>query len=90
MELKSYFDQELRTAIIFAVIGIITGYASFLLNSPGLSFGLMVIVGVVLYFIFKKIAKIQQDRKWWVSNAFIIYVLLWLITWTVYYNVGLR
>lgn len=89
MGLKSYFDQELTTAIVFAVIGIITGYASFLLNNSGLSFLLMIVAAAVFYFLLSKLAKIKQDKRWWIGNAFIVYILMWLISWTVYYNLAL-
>jgi multisubunit Na+/H+ antiporter MnhG subunit len=90
MSLKSYFDRELTTAIIFAIIGIIVGYASFVINNSTLSFVLMIIVGAVFYFLVKIAAKIKQDKRWWIGNAFIVYIFLWLITWIVYYNIGLR
>lgn len=90
MSLRSYFDKELTTAIAFAVVGIAVGYASFLANNSALSFVLMIVVAAVFYFIFKAAAKIKEDRRWWIGNAFIIYILLWFITWTAYYNIGLR
>ena len=90
MSMKSYFDKELLTSVIFAILGAVVGFASFLTNSPVLSFVIMLVVGAVSYFIVKLVAKIKQEKKWWAGNAFVVYVFVWLISWTIYYNIGLR
>ncbi len=89
MTLRSYFDQDLSVAIVFAVLGVIAGYASFTLNNSTMAFVLMIVVALVFYFIVKKAAHVKQDRRWWIGNAFIVYIFLWFVSWIVYYNLGL-
>ena len=90
MNVKSYFDKELVTTLVFAVLGIAVGYASFAINNSIQAFFVMLLVAVAFYLALGKFAKIKQDRRWWLGNAAIIYVLVWIVSWTIYYNVWLR
>ena len=85
-----YFDMEIKTTVIFAILGIVVGYASFLINNSVQSFLLMIVIALAFVFILKKTLKINENSKWWFSNGLPIYILLWFITWIILYNVGLR
>jgi uncharacterized membrane protein YcaP (DUF421 family) len=86
MNIKNYFDLELRSTIINAVIGGVIGYASFLINQPILNLVLAIVVLAITSLILKKIWKISKEGKWWISNAVIIFLFVWLIVWTIFYN----
>lgn len=90
MSLKSYFDLGFRTTLIFAVLGVIVGYISFLQNSAPLAFIIMIIVGAVFALLLKRIMKVAEDWKWWFGNGLILYIFLWLIVWTIFYNVAIN
>jgi len=36
---------------------------------------------------FQKMVKEKKDSKWWLGNGMIVYILLWFVSWTVFYNV---
>ncbi|MCX6815468.1 MAG: hypothetical protein NT120_01270 [Candidatus Aenigmarchaeota archaeon] len=90
MSVKSYFDKELVATLVFAVIGILLGYFSFLLNNPPGSLVLMILIAAVVIFLFRQVVKIKEGFKWWLGNGLIAYIILWLVVWTIFYNVGLR
>jgi len=90
MNLRSYFDKELTSTLILAIAGIIVGYVSFLINNTTTSFVLMIVIGIVVVFALKKSMKIQGEIKKWFGSGLIAYVILWLVVWTIFYNVGLR
>jgi hypothetical protein len=90
MSLRTYFDRDFRTTLVFTVLGIIVGYVSFLLNSTAQAFLLMIVVAIVFTLILKKAMKIAEGAKWWLGNGVIVYILLWLIAWTLFFNIGLR
>ena len=86
MDIKNYFDLELRSALINAVIGGIVGYVSFLINQPIMNLALAIAVLAGMSFILKKVWKIKKERKWWISNAVLVFIFVWLIVWTIFYN----
>ena len=83
---KNYFDLELRTTLINAAIGGVAGYIAFLINEPLTNLVLALAVLTATSFILKKIWKIQKGRKWWISNAIVIFIFVWLVVWTIFYN----
>ena len=89
MNIKEYFDIDLRITLLSAIIAAITGYVSFIINEPLQSLGIAVVIVAVLAFFLKKIFKIEKERKWWISNCIIIFMFTWLIVWTIFYNLRL-
>ncbi len=86
----AYFDKELKSTLIFAILGIIVGYISFLMNNNLYAFVSMIILAVVGVLVMKKALNVTEGRKWWIGNGLVVYVFLWLITWIVFYNLALR
>ncbi len=82
----SYLDNELKALLPFAVLGIIVGYISFLINFTSAAAVLMIIVAVAAKFAVAKIIKVKEDWKWWFGNAIIAYIFLWLVVWTIMFN----
>jgi len=86
MNLKEYFDPELKATIAFSLIGIIVGYASFLLRNSLMSLGLAIGVMVAAYFVLN--SKLRKDTKWWLSNGAVAYIFLWILVWSIFYTMN--
>ena len=86
MGLRSYFDIELRTTIVYAFVAVIMGYASMTVNNTAMAALMAIIILVVLTFVLRAAFKIKQDAKWWLGNGVIVYLFLWIIVWTIFYN----
>lgn len=87
---KKYFDNELKVTLKFGILGALIGYVSFLINNPPIAFAVMVVIGGLARLVVMKVLKIKEDLKWWISTAFVVYIIMWLVIWTIFYNVGLR
>lgn len=84
--LKEYFDPELKSVLVHAAAGAVVGYASFVINQPLQGLLLMIVVMAVTTFSVKKIFRIDKKYKWFLSNGIIVYLFLWLVVWTIFYN----
>ena len=86
MDIKEYFDDELKSTLLHTAAGIAAGYLSFVINSPALSVVAMLgILGVAQ--IFARFAwKMNKDSKWWLGNGIAAYAFSWLVVWTIFYN----
>lgn len=82
---KKWFTQELQVILLFTVIAIVIGYISFLMNSSlsSLIIAVAVLAGSAL--LIKRLLKIKQPAKWWFNPA-IVYLFIWIIVWTIFYN----
>lgn len=86
--------MELRNKVIilFSVLGIIVGYLSFLItnltNFPEINILLLVILGLLVKKVLERKWKIKEGRQWWIRNGGTLYVLLWLVVWTILYNLS--
>jgi hypothetical protein len=88
MSVRSYFDKELVTTVVFAIIGVAYGYFSFTLNnSPG-ALVLGVLIAAVVIFLFRQVAKVKEELRWWLGNGLLVYIILWLVVWTIFYNIS--
>ena len=86
MNIKSYFDAELRTVTVYAIVAVIMGYVSFYINHTAYATLASLAVMVVLTFALKTVLKIKEGVKWWLGNGIIVYLFLWMIVWTIFYN----
>ena len=83
---KKYLNLEIKAVVASAVLGAAVGYVSFVLNMPLASLALAVIVLAVFSFAIKKALKISNDKKWWIGNVVVVYIFIWFIIWTIFYN----
>lgn len=77
---------ENKTTIAFAILGIIIGFASYILMNNYLSLGLAVIFLYLGAQIFKRIFKIDEKFSWFLSNGGWLYLFVWFIVWIIFYN----
>lgn len=73
------------------LLGIIMGYASIMITAM-IGNVLTVALGVAIiiafgYVLEKFIGK--KGIKWWFGNGIIVYLLIWLIAWTFFFNVAI-
>ncbi len=88
-KIMSYFDFELRTTIVYVITAVAMGYVSFVLNNTAYAAFAAVFVLVVVTATMRYVWKIKEDVKWWLGNGAIIYLILWMVIWTVFYNTNL-
>ena len=86
MNLKAYFDMELRTTSVYAAAAVIMGYLSLLISHTAYATLAGLIVLAALTFAMRAAFKIKEGAKWWLGNGVIVYVFLWMIVWTIFYN----
>ena len=88
-KMRRYFDAELNSTLFHAVLGIIVGYVSFLVNVPVYNLAMAIVVLILVNFLIKAIFKVKEKFSWWLSNGIVIYLLFWLIVWSIFYNLRL-
>lgn len=47
-----------------------------------------IVILIVIGFITQKLTQ-NKDRKWWLSNGVVVFLLVWLVSWTTFHNLGL-
>lgn len=80
--------MERNLVLVFAAIGAVIGYISFLINIPLGGLVLAIIVYVVAQVGLKAALKLKSG-KLLSGNALIVYFIVWLIVWTIFYNLQL-
>ncbi len=80
--------QERNLVLLFTVIGAVVGYISFLIVSPLISFAIAIVVFIVAQTSMKSILKVKAG-KLLSGNALVVYFLIWLVVWTIFYNLQL-
>ena len=84
-------NQVRLSVAVNAIAAIIVGALSVYLTaiSRSLFAGIAgIVILAVLTFAMNKAVK-GKDKKWWASNGIIIFLLVWLVSWTVFKNIGL-
>jgi hypothetical protein len=93
MDLKIKCDDVCKTNIAFAVVGAIMGYVSFSVSNAYGNQEISIVLLAIAIFATKigleKLANIKQPRNWWLSNGAVLAVLLWLVVWTIFFNIGM-
>ena len=78
------------SVILHSVVAIIMGWLSVVITAMSRT----LFAGVAGIFVMLAVGFITQmalkkpDRKWWLSNGVVIYLLIWLVSWTVFKNLG--
>jgi hypothetical protein len=86
MNIKGYFDDDVRTALVYFAIGIVMGYVSFAINMSLASLAIAIIAYAAASFATKRTLREKKEKKWWASSLF-IFALSWMISWTIFYNI---
>lgn len=78
--------KENKSFSVYIVAGILAGVLSFFLNNQAYALLSMVVVAAVLVKVLERFLG-KEKIKWWLTNGLWIYFLLWVISWTVLYNI---
>lgn len=84
-------SQIRLSVIIHSAAAIVTGLLSVYLTSLSrtLFAGIAgIVILIVIGFITQKLTQ-NKDRKWWLSNGVVVFLLVWLVSWTTFHNLGL-
>lgn len=77
---------ENQSAIFYIILGVVLGYASFLMKNNLFATGLAVAGFFVGAFVLENLLGEQRGYKWFFSNGGWIYFFVWFIAWVVFYN----
>ena len=76
--------QRRINTTIFTIIGIIVGYASFLIDNRLISLAVAIIILLIAIKAVEKVFKITE-KKWW-SSPVVLYIFTWIVVWTIFLN----
>ena len=79
-----------KASVVFAFVGVIMGYVSFLITNsletnllqPFIAILAMVFTSEIM----KYTLKIKKDFKWFLSSGGWLYYFVWFVTWVVFFN----
>jgi len=78
-------DDNRLCVLIHSFTGAGLGLVSPLIG-PTRSFGLMILSLLVLGKVTERMVKEKHDRKWWIGNGAVIFILVWLSFYILFYN----
>lgn len=79
--------HENMSLIIYFILGIVIGIASWALKNQWGALVMAVAVFVAMAYALRTVLKINQPMKWFFSNGGWVYFFVWFITWIIFYNV---
>jgi hypothetical protein len=73
---------------IHTILGIVVGWLSIQLSSM---FGniLTIVIGIVIVILLGYVLELfmgKKGMKWWLTNGIIVYLFIWLVSWTFFFN----
>lgn len=77
--------EQLMT-LMYSFLGIVCGFVSQYFKTLMFSLTIPVLAYVASVIIMSKFVK-SRRMKWLISNSFVTFVLIWLLTWVFLYNV---
>ena len=80
--------MERNIVLLFAVFGAVIGYISFLIVSPLIAFAAAIVIFIVAQIVVKAALKLKTG-KLISGNALVVYFTIWLVAWTLFYNLQL-
>ncbi len=86
LDIRNYFDTELKSTLAHTAAGIAAGYISFVINSPVTSVVVMLVILGLTHAFVRLAWKVNQKIGWWLGNGIVAYVFSWLVVWTIFYN----
>lgn len=88
-KIRSYFDRELVSTLAYTVFGIIAGYFSFIISQPLKAVVIAAVMMVVATLFIRFILRVKEKYGWYLKNGIMIFLLVWFIAWTVFFNSGM-
>jgi len=72
--------------VIHTIAGIVAGYVSLFFSRFWYALAPTIIILVVVGFVSQKTVGKGKDRKWWLGNGVAMYIMMWLLSWIVFFN----
>ena len=88
-KVKNYFDKELLSTLAYAIIAVIAGYLSFLLNQPKTALVVVPVFLAISTIFIRFILGIKEKYNWYMKNGAIVFLFVWFIVWTLFYNLNM-
>jgi len=82
LELKA---QRIAIAV-HVIAGIVAGYVSLFFSRFWYALAPTIIILLVVGFVTQKTFGKGKDRKWWLGNGVAMYIMIWLLSWIVFFN----
>ncbi len=84
-------DQELKpqrlAVVLHTITGLIAGYLSLYFSRFWYALGPAILLMLISGFITQKTFGKGKDKKWWMGNGAVIYLLVWIMAWIVLFNI---
>lgn len=88
-KLKYYFDRELLSALTYAIIAVIAGYISFLVNQPKTALVVMAAFLAISTLFIRFTLRIKEKYNWYLKNGVMVFLFVWFVAWTLFYNLNI-
>lgn len=79
-------NQARICILVHLIVATVIGFISFQLANKFISIGLGITMLIITGFATEKLLK-KKDIKFWLGNGLVIYIFVWLISWTYFINV---
>jgi len=77
--------QRIAVAI-HVVAGIVAGYLSLFFSRFWYALAPAIIILLIIGLISQKTVGKGKDRKWWLGNGVAMYIMVWLLSWILFFN----
>ncbi len=74
------------SVLLHTIFGAAAGYISLYFSRFWFALGASIILLLIIGFITQKTFGKGKDRKWWLGNGAAIYILVWLASWIIFFN----
>jgi hypothetical protein len=77
--------RENKSFFVHILAGIFAGAVSFVVGNKMAAFAVMVVIVAVVIKVLERFLG-KEKFRWWFSNGVWIYIFVWIISWTIFYN----
>ncbi|MBI2076739.1 MAG: hypothetical protein HYT72_05835 [Candidatus Aenigmarchaeota archaeon] len=88
-KMKYYFDRELLSVLTYSIIAVIAGYISFLVNQPKAALVVMAAFLAISTLFIRFALRIREKYNWYLKNGVMVFLFVWFIAWTLFYNLNI-
>lgn len=74
------------SVVVHTILGFVAGYLSLYFSKFWYSLGASIILLLIIGFVTQKTFGKGKDRKWWLGNGAVIYILIWIMAWILLFN----
>ncbi len=79
--------KENKSFSTYIVAGIFTGVLSSIIKDSRIGLAIAILILFILPKILGKMWG-EEKAKWWFGNGGFVYIIIWVVSWTILYNLG--